>query len=156
MNGNFAYMKHFLLFVLFFLGQFFSAKAQERNDWNILESATFKEIFVKEFYSLKSLLVPTEEILKLEGQEFNITGYYIPVATRDNSIILSKTPFANCFFCGSAGQETVIDVRLARGSQRNYIADDKIKVKGRLKINSEDWEMLSFVLEDASIVKDEF
>ena len=92
--------------------------------------------------------------MALAGKDFVITGYFIPVATKDNSIILSKTPFASCFFCGSAGQETVIDVRLSSPSTRNYIADDKIKVRGTLRINAEDWETLSFILEEASIVED--
>ncbi len=124
-----------------------------QNDWNLFAEAEFKDVFVKEFYAFKSLLVPTTEITELEGRELVITGFYIPVATKDNSIILSKTPFASCFFCGSAGQETVIDVRLKKSTSRNYIADDKIKVKGTLKINSEDWETLSFILEDAEIVE---
>ena len=156
MNGNFVHMKSLVTILLLVLGQFLSVNAQEQNDWSKFESAAFKEIFVKEFFSFKSLLVPTDEIMALEGETLEITGYYIPVATKDNSIILSKTPFASCFFCGSAGQETVIDVRLAKESSRNYIADHKIKVSGILRINSEDWETLSFRLENATIVKDDF
>lgn len=149
-------MKYCPLILLFLLGQFFKMQAQERNDWTLFESASFNEVFVKEFYSFKSLLEPTDEILSLEGKELEIIGYYIPVATKDNSLILSKTPFASCFFCGSAGQETVIDVRLSKEAKSNYVADDKIKVRGKLKINSEDWETLCFILEDAIILKDDF
>ncbi|GLR18064.1 hypothetical protein GCM10007940_26790 [Portibacter lacus] len=130
-----------------------SSYGQERNDWILFEEATFKEIFVKEFFTFKSLLNPDEDILKLEGQELWITGYYIPVATKDSSIILSKTPFASCFFCGSAGQETVIDVRLRKAPPRNFVADDKISVKGVLKLNTSDWETLSFILEESIIVE---
>lgn len=146
-------MKVKLVLTTFFIS-LFALQVQSQNDWDSFESATFKDVFVKEFFSFKSLLVPDEQIAALEGKKFEITGYYIPVATKDNSIILSKTPFASCFFCGSAGQETVIDVRLTQPSKRNYLADDKISVKGMLKINSTDWETLSFILEDAVIVKD--
>ncbi len=142
------------LIFCFFLGQCLWSSAIGQESWTSFEDAEFKEIFVKEFFSFKSLLDPSEEILALAGKEFVMTGYFIPVATKDNSIILSKTPFASCFFCGSAGQETVIDVRLIEPSKRNYIADHRIKVKGKLRINSEDWETLSFILEEASIVED--
>ncbi len=129
-------------------------KVYSQGDWTSLQAAKFKEVFVEQFYSFKTLLVPTDSIMALEGELFEMTGYYIPVATEDKSIILSKTPFASCFFCGSAGQETVIDVRLREPAKRNYIADHKIRVSGRLKINTEDWETLSFILEDAVIIQD--
>ena len=145
-------MKKFILCFCLLFGACACATSQE--NWESFEGASFKEVFVKEFFSFKSLLDPTEEIMALAGKDFVITGYFIPVATKDNSIILSKTPFASCFFCGSAGQETVIDVRLSSPSTRNYIADDKIKVRGTLRINAEDWETLSFILEEASIVED--
>jgi hypothetical protein len=47
----------------------------------------------------------------------------------------------------------VIDVRLKKESPRNYLADDKIKVKGTLLLNKTDWETLSFILEDAEILE---
>lgn len=140
--------------VIFFFLLASYASGQDRNDWQLLEKASFKEVFVKEFYTFKSLLTPDEDIRKLEGQEMLIVGYYIPVATKDNSLILSKTPFASCFFCGSAGQETVIDVRLKKEATKNYLADDRIKVRGTLQLNTTDWETLSFILLDAEIFSD--
>lgn len=146
-------MKNRLLFFLF-LCQCLPSLLIGQESWASFENAEFKEIFVEEFFSFKSLLNPTDSIMNLEGKTFEITGYYIPVATKDNSIILSKTPFASCFFCGSAGQETVIDVRLKKATKQNYVADHKITVSGRLLINAEDWETLSFILVDAEILRD--
>lgn len=152
---KFAAMNHFLRIGFIFL-MFWASTLQGlgQKDWSNFEKASFKEIFVEQFFSFKSVLEPTEEIMDLEGEKFEITGYFIPVATADSSIILSKTPFASCFFCGSAGQETVIDVRLKEPPKRNYVADHKIKVRGTLRINSEDWETLAFILEDAVILED--
>ena len=124
-------------------------QAQDRNDWNLLADASFNEIFVKELYTFKSLLIVDDHIKLLEGKELVITGYYIPVAVEENAIILSKTPFASCFFCGSAGQETVIDIRFTEPLKKRFTADDKISVKGKLRLNSEDWDNLSFRLEEA-------
>jgi hypothetical protein len=152
MNSTFVGMSRVTKLVVFLFALSFHAIGQDRNDWILFEHATFKEVFVKEFFTFKSLLTPDESIEKLEGDELVIIGYYIPVATKDNSLILSKTPFASCFFCGSAGQETVIDVRLKKEAPRNYLADDKIKVRGRLQLNTTDWETLSFILLDAEIL----
>ena len=127
-------------------------QAQDRNDWDLLSHASFNEIFVKELYTFKSLLIVDDDIKSLEGQELLITGYYIPVAIEENAIILSKTPFASCFFCGSAGQETVIDVRFADPLRKKFAADDRISVKGKLRLNDEDWDNLSFRLEDAVLI----
>jgi len=142
------------IFLLIVLGQCFSLNVSSQEDWSSFENAEFKEIFVENLYAFKSLLNPDESITSLEGKEFQITGYYIPVATKDQSIILSKTPFSSCFFCGNAGQETVIDVRLLKPTKQNYVADHKITVRGILRINTEDWETLSFILEESEIVRD--
>jgi hypothetical protein len=84
------------IFLIVFCG---SSTAQEQNDWSLFESATFKEIFVKEFFTFKSLLTPSEEIQKLEGQELVIIGYYIPVATKDNNLISSLISRIRSSFC---------------------------------------------------------
>lgn len=128
--------------------------AQSPHNWETIKDAQFKEVFVQKYYMLKSILDPDEHIKSLVGQEFQISGYYIPIATKDNSIILSKNPFASCFFCGSAGQETVMDIRLKDTAKTKFVADQRITVKGKLAINDTDWENLSFILEDAEILEE--
>ena len=147
-------VKFVVIVVAVLLGKGLQAQEQDRNDWNLLADASFNEIFVKELYTFKSLLIVDDHIKSLEGKELVITGYYIPVAIEENAIILSKTPFASCFFCGSAGQETVIDIRFAEPLKKKFTADDRISVKGILRLNDEDWDNLSFRLEAAVLIRD--
>lgn len=139
-------------FILVFICFVNKIHSQSQNDFDRFSMATFEEIFVKEFFTFKSILVPTDEILELRGQTLILTGYYIPVATKDNSIIISKTPFASCFFCGVGGLETVAEIRLKSEKIPSFKADQKITVSGQLQLNTEDWEGLSFILENAEFL----
>jgi hypothetical protein len=45
------------------------------------------------------------------GKEIELEGYYLPVDVEgDAYIILSKFPYAQCFFCGGAGPESIAEV----------------------------------------------
>ncbi|MEL6536518.1 MAG: hypothetical protein AAFQ98_13965, partial [Bacteroidota bacterium] len=43
----------------------------------------------------------------LEGSDFTLSGFYLPVELDKGEIFLSMQPYTSCFFCGGAGPETV-------------------------------------------------
>lgn len=90
----------------------------------------------------------------LEGKEMEVKGYFIPLTgkSEQNHFMLSKFPQDMCFFCGKAGPETAMQVFLANGKKQAY-SDEKITIKGILRINTTDAYGLLYTLEDAQVIK---
>ena len=93
------------------------------------------------------------ELKALEGKEIDLEGYYLPIdVDGDAYIILSKFPYSQCFFCGGAGPETISEV-VFKAKQDRFEADQFIRVKGKLRLNTSDIEHGNFILEEAILVK---
>jgi hypothetical protein len=90
----------------------------------------------------------------LEGTEIEVDGYIIPLngKVEQNHFMLSKFTNNMCFFCGKAGPETAMQVFLAN-KKKVAFSDDKIRVKGILRINTNDASGLLYTLENATIIK---
>ncbi|WP_194776519.1 hypothetical protein [Pararhodonellum marinum] len=125
------------------------ALAQEGNVWRSLSEVTYK-IGEDEFGELY-LPVFSEEIKSLEGKEVSADGYIIPFEGmfKPEHIILSSLPLAECFFCGSGGPETVMEVLLKDPIK---YTSKRVQVKGKLVLNDRDPEKLMYILKDAELV----
>lgn len=99
------------------------------------------------------LYVPvfSENIKKLEGKAVEADGYIIPFEGmfKPEHIILSSLPLAECFFCGSGGPETVMEVMLT--SPIKYTSK-RVRVRGTLTLNAKDPEKLMYILKDAQLI----
>ena len=117
--------------------------------WLTLTDVTFKEMYVSEMdmYYWK----PTFglSVKALENKEVYITGYVIPVDYDENFYVISRYPYANCYFCGGGGPESVVDLRFA-GKNRTYKTDERLTFKGRLKLNATDVYQMNYILEGAA------
>lgn len=96
----------------------------------------------------------SDHIISLDSTEVYISGYVIPFDALGISFALSRTSFASCFFCGQAGPETVMDLRIKPNSiepvrQKNT----KIKFKGLLRIYPNNEEGFHYELQNAKEVK---
>ncbi|AGA76314.1 hypothetical protein [Echinicola vietnamensis] len=125
------------------------SRAQENNVWKTLTGVTY-EIGEDEYGELY-LPVFSEDIQALEGKEVSAEGYIIPFEGmfKPEHIILSSLPLAECFFCGSGGPETVMEVMMADPIE---YTSKRVKVKGTLKLNAKDPEKLMYILTDAELV----
>jgi len=87
----------------------------------------------------------------MEGKVVEADGYIIPFEGmfKPEHIILSSLPLAECFFCGSGGPETVMEVMLT--TPVTYTSK-RVKVKGTLTLNDKDPEKLMYILTDAQLV----
>ena len=94
----------------------------------------------------------SEEIKKLDGKEVTVAGYMMPLPELqgENYFVLSLLPFNNCFFCGGAGPETVMEVF---SKKQIDFTEKKVKVKGKLTINPDDPMRLMYILKEAVLVK---
>jgi len=133
---------------------FFSPKDQDKKDlWDVFSKVKFESIYNEKESTY--LLYPefTNELKEMEGKEVEITGFYIPMSLDANVIVISRTNYASCFFCGNAGPETVVEVE-PRNKFRDFTMDEKITIKGKLKLNRDDIFRLNFILEEAEVVDD--
>jgi hypothetical protein len=123
--------------------------------WNYLINVKFEEKFSEKLGMEVSYPIFNDTLKYLDGKTVIIEGFYIPVDETgdDKIVILSAYPFAQCFFCGKAGVESIIDI-LAPQKLPNLKVDSKIKFKGRLKLNRDNFDYLIYVLEEAEYVSE--
>lgn len=80
-------------------------------------------------------------------------GHYIPfdLVTR-NAVVISKHPYAACFFCGGAGPESVVEV-VFKVKKAKFKMDQVVTVKGKLKLNDSDVDRMTFILQEATVIE---
>ena len=117
--------------------------------WAELADVDFKDVYLEELdsYYWKPEFGP--QVLAAEGEDVYITGYVIPVDLDEDFYVLSRYPFANCFFCGGAGPESVVDLRFADSDHRTYQTDERLTFHGNLRLNADDVYQMNYILEDA-------
>jgi hypothetical protein len=125
----------------------------QQDGWQLFKKAKFRPAYPK---AMKSNLFEAdfgEELRAFHGKEVLLTGYVVPHEVGQNKcIILSSKPYAQCFFCGGAGPETIAEIYLKEGF-KEFPQDKMLTVRGKLYLNTSDETHLYFWLKDAVIVK---
>ncbi len=125
-----------------------------QDSWSTLGMVTFDKTYDSDFGM--ELMTPkySPVVLSMDGEEIEVEGYFIALNGKQeqNHFMLSKFPQSTCFFCGKAGPETAMQVFLADGKKQKY-SDEKIKVKGTLRINTTDPTGLLYTLEQAKSIE---
>ncbi len=138
---------HLLFCILLILNQ------KTSSGWEIFEETRFKWQFDYELGLEVELPIFNKKVKELEGKEIILAGHYLPLDLQGNNIIISKLPYAACFFCGGdVGQESVAEVQF-NAVQRPFRLDEVIAVKGRLKLNIDDYDHLVFQIIDARLIQ---
>ena len=117
--------------------------------WEALSDVKFTPRFSEELGIEVLEATFGEGIKALNNQQVIIKGFMIPLDPLCTRYVLSKNPMASCFFCGKAGPETVIELRLHPKSIRKYSMDEVHSFKGTLRLNEKDWNMLHYIIEEA-------
>ena len=121
--------------------------------WETLESVRFEVQYVEEFGFEAEMPKFDDEILAKAGKEMVIQGHHLPLDYGRKTIVLSKLPFASCFFCGGGvGQETIAEIHF-KTKQRIFKPDEILKIKGKLKLNDTDFDHFVFILEEAEVIE---
>lgn len=94
-----------------------------------------------------------KELLALEGEEIIITGYVMPLDKEADYYCLSANSYARCYFCGGAGQETIMTLNFIN-KDLDFNLDEFITVKGKLRLNADDFEEMFLILDDAQLYSD--
>ncbi len=142
-----SYLLLFLLTSLLSVG--YAQNAVESDVWKALASVTYEvaeddygELYKPQF---------GDKAKSLEGTTVVVPGYVIPFEGlfKPEHAIVSSLPIASCFFCGSGGPETVMEVFLKEPME--YTAA-LVAFRGTLKLNDTDYEELMYILEDAEFI----
>ncbi|MBB6460707.1 DUF3299 domain-containing protein [Flammeovirga kamogawensis] len=134
-----------LVIISIFLSSF-SLVQNQKDVWLILQKIDWEDKFDKELEMKVPFPIFSEDVRALEGKEISIKGFVLPIDTDDeNSMLISYYPFANCFFCGGAGPETIMEVFMDVPREVN---DETVTFKGILKLNGDATGMI-YQLKDA-------
>lgn len=129
-----------------------SGQEMSKTIWAQFASAPYKEIFMKEYGSSAKVFDKSKAHDLPENKEITISGYFIPVGDK-RVIVISKYPYAQCFFCGGAGIESIMEILPKDKKRYKFKTDEKITFKGTLIINDTEWQRAWFMLKDAVLVE---
>ena len=96
----------------------------------------------------------SSQLLELEGRNVVIEGYVIPIDGSQESLALSASPFAACFFCGKGSPASVVSLYFD-GPKKTYVIDDFVQFEGRLRLNADNPEEFYYYLEQTSEMSQE-
>jgi hypothetical protein len=121
--------------------------------WRTLGTLTYKKQYNDMFGFEIDMPVFSKEIKALENQTVLVRGYIIPVEGYRNhkEFIFSAYPYSQCFFCGAAGPETVMEIYAAEPVR---FSSEMVWLKGRLVLNDNDINHLFYILEDVVQVQE--
>ena len=121
--------------------------------WKVLGKMKLNEQYNEDMGAYIPYPVFHPTVKDLNGQLIEIKGYVIPIEeTGDASIlVLSANPYSQCFFCGQAGPETVMDIQLKNKGKR-FKTDERVSFRGKLRLNDSDLFYLNYILDDAEVV----
>jgi len=129
--------------------------AQTLVSWNTFAQVTFHREYSETFGFEVNVKPPefSKELMALNGREIKVKGYVIPVDIELGMYMVSANPFANCFFCGNAGPETVVEL-FPNGKFPRFSTDQVVTFKGVLQINTQgEMNAVPYQLFQAEMVK---
>ena len=87
-----------------------------------------------------------------EHTQVMLTGYIIPIDVEQNTYALSMNPFSNCFFCGQAGVETVVELHFD-GKSPSFKVDDYVVLMGTFRLHRNPGMGFIYSLHNAKLKK---
>ena len=126
--------------------------AQKNIDWITLADVKFESQYDEDSGLSHDVATFGETVKGFEGKEVIISGYVIPLDAMGISYALSRNPNASCFFCGAAGPETVLDLKLKPGTLGRFKMDARKRFKGILQLNQTNDKQFTYVLLNAEVI----
>lgn len=146
-------MRTLLIFCALFAFSGTALQAQDGNLWKTLSKITYEKKFDDLLGFKVDVPVFAADIKALEGKMVEVSGYIVPVEgyKSHTEFVFSAYPYNMCFFCGGAGPETVMEVT---SKEPVKYSTERVKLRGKLLLNSDDINRLMYVLVDAVLVKE--
>ncbi len=122
--------------------------------WRIFDKTIFRQKLNRDFGAYFFYPEFPAELRTLEGKTVELKGFYIPTDTKiSKTLILSRYPMAECFFCGGACPESIAVAHLKSLPKSRLKMDQIILVKGTLRLNGTDVEEMTFILSEAELIQ---
>lgn len=84
----------------------------------------------------------------LQGKKIKASGFIVPIDSK--TYALSKNVFAQCFFCGNAGPETIMGIQFKEGTPK-LKTDTYVTIEGTFRYNADDIDDWIYHIENAVI-----
>jgi hypothetical protein len=128
------------------------AKSQTKITWETLEDVTFTDKYHEEVQA--NYYYPTfgESVKALEGEQVFLTGYMLVFDPKEGIYILSCYPYSSCFFCGTGGPESIVELKLLPKHPK-FKMDQRVTIIGTLALNADDIYQCNYILKDAKVYK---
>ncbi len=143
-----------VLTLIILLGIGFSSMAQDvkmkgSKLWKAL--ADVKYDIQKDEYGDVFVPVFGKEINGIADQIVEVDGFIIPFdgMFKPTELILSSLPISECFFCGSGGPETVMEISM---KEKIKYTTKRVKIRGKLKLNASNPDKLMYQLVEGVFV----
>ncbi|MCB0736427.1 MAG: DUF3299 domain-containing protein [Bacteroidetes bacterium] len=120
--------------------------------WWMLQDVEFKKEWNDDIEGYLEKPVFGQRVLDLDGKKIEIAGYVIPVDISSGDYVLSAYPFSQCYFCGGAGPESVVELNIS-GKSAKFKTDDYVTFRGNFRLNSTDMLHLNYILDEAAVHK---
>ncbi len=78
----------------------------------------------------------TETLKQWDGKTVILSGYIVPMDVQLQTYVLSAFPLNQCFFCGGAGPETVVQLYFKDAPPR-LLTDQYVILIGRLELRQQ-------------------
>ncbi len=145
-----------LLFSIFLMGFMSDLQAQDPAviSWSVLADVEYKEQYDEALQAY--WLVPEfgSQPRRFEGKEVVLMGYFIPFNLDSEFYVLSRFPYSNCFFCGGAGPETVLELQFKK-PPCDLTMDKKYFFRGTLALNNDDFDHCNYILKNAKVITED-
>ena len=142
--------KSFFL-ILFFISISNSTYSQLKLTWKDIIDVYAKEVTFSERNPAKAIKGQGKSLKDIEEKTITITGYFLDLDPDGEWFMVSKNPFATCFFCGGAGPETVIELLKYKNVKNTFKTDDIVSVTGTLKMIAENEDDVGILLYNAKV-----
>jgi hypothetical protein len=117
--------------------------------WQDLEDVEFSDMYIDSIGEY--VLYPHfgSNVRELDGKQVALSGYILAIDPEKQYYVLSKGPFASCFFCGAGGPETIVELSL-KSDKDSFFMDEFATIRGVLRLNADDIYRCVYILEDAN------
>ena len=118
--------------------------------WKVLAQIDYKKKPTKDYPEGVMFPVINPTLKVKQGKPIVMSGFVIPID--EKSYALSKNVFASCFFCGKAGPESIVGIKLKNNGQK-FKTDQYVTLQGTFRYNDTDVEDWIYHIENAVVVK---
>lgn len=140
-----------ILFLFLFTLLSVNAFSQKTIAWKDVMDIYAKEVRFSEKNPTLAIKGQGMSLKDIEGKKITITGYFLDLDPDGEWFMVSKNPFATCFFCGGAGPETVIELLKFKNVKKKFKTDDIVTVTGTIKMIAENEDDVGFVIHNAIV-----